>query len=252
MIFHTFGDKSKPVIVLVHGMLTPWQIWEDAAARFSKDFCVIVPELDAHTEEKPTRFTSVEKEAEKLRAHLTENYGGRLYALCGLSMGGRIAAVLAGMEGISADCLVLDGAPLKQMPGVLRAVMKKSYKSIIARSKKRDPKVIESCKRDFLPERYHEHFFKIADNMENESIDRMIDSVFSPYEFRRLDNVGRILFMHGTKGNESVSKKAAEQLKKADPRTEILCFDGCAHAQAACFEPEKWIAAVEKFLFPQK
>ncbi len=27
MVFHTFGNKENSVAVLIHGMLTPWQIW---------------------------------------------------------------------------------------------------------------------------------------------------------------------------------------------------------------------------------
>ena len=49
MIFHTFGDDHNPAILLIHGVLTPWQIWEDAIRQFSKESCVIVPALDAHT-----------------------------------------------------------------------------------------------------------------------------------------------------------------------------------------------------------
>ena len=30
MIFHTFGDNHNLAILLIHGVLTPWQIWEDA------------------------------------------------------------------------------------------------------------------------------------------------------------------------------------------------------------------------------
>ena len=51
MIFHTFGDPSAKPVVLIHGMLNPWQLWEDAAEHFSKEYYVVVPELDAHTEE---------------------------------------------------------------------------------------------------------------------------------------------------------------------------------------------------------
>ena len=50
MIFHTFGDPSAKPVVLIHGMLNPWQLWEDAAEHFSKEYYVVVPELDAHTE----------------------------------------------------------------------------------------------------------------------------------------------------------------------------------------------------------
>ena len=248
MIFHTFGNSENNAVILIHGMLNPWQIWEDAVSVLSKDYFVIVPELDAHTEDKPSRFTSVEKEAEQLRDYLVKNHNGELYALCGLSMGGRIAATLAGMDGIKTKHLVLDGAPLKKMPKILIGFMKKSYISIIEKSKKRDPKVIESCKRDFLPERYHEYFFRVADNMENESINNILDSVFGEFRYKTYDSDTKILFMHGTKGNEIVSKKAAITMKEVNPQTEIRCFDGYSHARLACFEPQNWIKEVSQFL----
>ena len=97
MIFHTFGDQNNKVILLIHGMLTPWQIWEDATSHFSKDYYVVVPELDGHTEDATSQFLSVESEAEQIREYVLRKFNGKIHALCGLSMGGRIAAVLAGM-----------------------------------------------------------------------------------------------------------------------------------------------------------
>ena len=45
MIFHTFGDKENKAVILVHGMLNPWQIWNKAIEKFSRTYYVIVPEL---------------------------------------------------------------------------------------------------------------------------------------------------------------------------------------------------------------
>lgn len=248
MNFHTFGNKSNKVVMLIHGMLTPWQIWEDAAEYFSKEYYVVIPELDGHTEQNSSEFVSVEKEAEKLAEYIRKNFDGKIYALCGLSMGGRIAAYLAGTSDIFFDYLVIDGAPLKKMPKLLTGIMKKNYISIIEESKKRNPKIIESCKKDFLPERYLNDFFKIADNISTQSISNIIDSVFGEFEYKKYDDKAKILFMHGTKGNESVARKSAAAMKKINPQTEIRCFKGYAHAQLACFEIEKWIDEVSKFI----
>ena len=57
---HTFGDKNNIAVILIYGMLTPWQMWQDAIAYFEKDYYVIVPELDAHTQHEVSRFQSVE------------------------------------------------------------------------------------------------------------------------------------------------------------------------------------------------
>lgn len=107
---------------------------------------------------------------ETIAEYIVNNLEGKLFMLAGLSMGGRISAVIAKDKRISIDNLVLDGAPLLPMPKLAVAVMKKNYISIIAKSKKRDKKVIESCKKNFIPEKYLDYFFKIADNMEDESI----------------------------------------------------------------------------------
>lgn len=248
MIFHTFGDKSGKVVLLIHGMLTPWQIWNEAIERLGKEYFVIVPELDAHTEEEASSFVSLEEEAEKIRDYLVNATGGKAFLVSGLSMGGRIAVVLAEYENISIDNLVLDGAPLCRMPGLLKKIMKNNYISIIRKSKKRDSKVMENFKKYFLPEKYLNDFLKIADNMDEESICKIIDSVFGEYEFTKLNSTSRILFMHGTKGNESVSGKAAVRMKSVNPQTEIRCYKGYAHAQLACFEPQKWIGEVVKWL----
>lgn len=248
MKFHTFGDEKNRVMILLHGMLNPWQIWEDAAAYFSKEYYVIVPELDGHTEQEKSSFVSVEEEAETLRKYVIENFDGKISALCGLSMGGRIAAILAGMPGIFVDALVLDGAPLQPLPGLVRKMIKSSYRMVIEKSKSRDIKILDRAKKEFLPERYLDDYLKVADHMNEEDIPRIIDSVFQPFDFKAYGEHVRILFLHGTKGNERVSAKAAKCMKEANPQTEIRCFQGYAHAQLASFEINQWIQKVAAFL----
>ena len=244
MIFHTFGDNKEKAVLFIHGMLTPWQIWNEAKEYFSKDHYVIIPELDAHTQDESSHFESVKKEAEVIERYILENLNGKIYMICGLSMGGAIAADLVMRGNIEPQNLVLDGAPLLKLSGFLRKIMKGNYKTIIRKTKKRDPKVIESAKKNFLPEDRLDDFFKLADRIEEDSITNMIDTIFAGTDIRRINSKPNILFLHGTKGNESISKKAAKMLKEKNPQTDIMEFDGYVHAQLAIFEPDKWIDAV--------
>ena len=248
MKFHTVGNESGKIIVLIHGMLNPWQIWMDVANAFSEEYYVVIPELDAHTQEEPSHFISVEDEAAKIYDYLIQNFDGELYMICGLSMGGRIAATLAGLQGISTEYLVLDGAPLLPMPEIMIKVMTGNYIRIIQKSRKRDPKVMENFKKDFLPERFLEDFLRLAEYMDELSVKNILSSVFSAFEFRRYDDSCKILFMHGTKGNELVSKKSAVKMKEVNPQTNIRCYNGYAHAQLLSFEQSKWIDEVKDFL----
>lgn len=248
MIFHTYGQKDNKAIVLIHGMLTPWQIWNTAIESFKRDYYVIVPELDGHTEITPSEFHSVEEETEKIHKYIMDELGGQVYLLAGLSMGGRIAATLAKNEDLKIENLVLDGAPLTKANFLLKAVMKTNYRTIIMKSKKHDAKIMEQAKKDFLPEEMLPYYIKIAENMIMESIDNVINSVFSDFVVTKFRSDMKILFMHGTKGNESVSRKCAIKMKSVNPQTEIRCFEGLAHAELACFKSEQWVKEVEAFI----
>ena len=206
----------------IHGVLTPWQIWEDAIRQFSKESCVIVPALDAHTEEEQSVFESVDKEVLLIEEHIIGNHGGKVSMVCGLSMGGLIAAKLAAKGSIEIETLVLDGAPLIKVPGIAARIMQSTYLSIIRRSKKREPKIIKSFKKTFLPEKHLDSYLKIADNMTDESIRNMIGSVCKGFDF-------------------------VSYSQKMNPQTKIRCYKNYAHAQLACFEPHKWINEVTDF-----
>lgn len=248
MIFHTFGNSDNRTAVLIHGVLSPWQIWEPVIEKFRKEYYVIVPELDAHTEDEASDFRSVEEEAERIAEYINENRGGRIDLLAGLSMGGRIAATLAGTPGIRVKDLVLDGAPLLPLPGIAVKFMENNYITIIRRSKKRDPKVIANFKKSFLPEKYLDPYLKLADNMEEDSMRNICRSVFAPYVDRKYDSNTRILFMHGTRGNETLAAKSAVKMKDINPQTKIQVYKGYSHAQLLCYEPSKWTEDVDRWL----
>ena len=182
-----------------------------------------------------------------IEEHIIGNHGGKVSMVCGLSMGGLIAAKLAAKGSIEIETLVLDGAPLIKVPGIAARIMQSTYLSIIRRSKKREPKIIKSFKKTFLPEKHLDSYLKIADNMTDESIRNMIGSVCKGFDFVSYSPDMKILFMHGTKGNESISEKAAKKLKKMNPQTKIRCYKNYAHAQLACFEPHNWINDVTDF-----
>ena len=63
MNFHTFGDSANPKMLLIHGVLCPWQIWNEAVEHYSQNYFVIVPELDGHTQDAPSEFISIQEEA---------------------------------------------------------------------------------------------------------------------------------------------------------------------------------------------
>ncbi len=250
MNFHTFGEyeEGRKVMMLLHGVFMPWQIWEDTAAYFSEKYYVVVPELDGHTQEEVSTFQSVEDEALQIKEYAKENLGGRIDILCGLAMGGRIAATLAGMPKMRVDYLILDGVQLQKVPALLMGVMRMNYRNVHKGSKNRDEKVLKTCAKEFLPDRYLGNYLQMIDIMEEKSVNNIAESVFREFYYQAYSQQMKILYIHGTKGNESVSKKCAQKMKESNPQTEIRCLEGYGQCQMAIFEGPKWIQEVESFI----
>ncbi len=249
MKFHTFGRNKNKAVLLIHGVLCPWQIWQPMIDFLQDKYYVIVPALDGHTEDEPTEFISVEREAEQIEKYVCENYSDRLYAICGLSMGATVSAIIFRNNVLKAEKLILDGAPLSPANKLIMSYTAGFYKKIIRGSRARDKKTMENCKKFFLPEKYHESYLKIADNMSESSLKNIIYSVFSN-SFEPVPNINntKILFLHGTAPNEMISKKSAQLIKEAYPDTRVICCKGAAHAQICIYEPEKWIDYVGGFI----
>lgn len=248
MRMHEFGKKGNPVMVLVHGVLTPWQIWMPQVEAFKEKYHVYVVALNAHTEEEASEFISLEKEVKEIEGHLLERGIQKVDVLCGLSLGGVISHEIWRNGKISIDRLVLDGAPLVPFGKLPESIMANNYLSIIHKSKSRDSKVIESFKKQFLPEKYLESYLKIADYMSDTSMRNIVHAASVGKLCLKVENKSSILFLHGTRGNEVLSKKVAKLIKKNYPETQVICFKGDAHCYKAIYEPQKWIEVVADFL----
>ncbi len=248
MRFHVFGERQQPVMLLIHGMLTPWQIWETQISHFRNNFYVIVAALDAHTEEEQSEFVSLEQQAESIAVYLRNEGVSDVHTVCGLSLGGAIAYTLWKKQFIPIGRMILDGAPLVSIPKFARWCMTQNYLRIIRNSQKRDKRTLAAFKRDFLPERYLESYLKIADLMTEASIRNIMASVWSCRICSDVQSDTKILFIHGTRSNEIISKRAAMQMEKYYPETTVICFDGDMHCEKAIYQPEHWIETVESWM----
>lgn len=248
MQVHEFIEGNKPIMVLIHGVLTPWQIWTPQIAAFKEKYNIYAIALNAHTVENSSEFVSVPAEVEEIIQYFQNHNIHTIDALCGISLGGKIAYEIWKSGKLNIHNLIMDGAPLVSCPRFAINIMINNYKNIIHKSKARDAKVIENFKKYFLPEKYLDSYLKIADFMTDKSIENIVNSVFTGSKIEGVKNQSRILFIHGTKGNEVLSKKAASLMKKHYPVTEIICFKGDTHCYKAIYEPEKWMEVVAKFL----
>jgi len=249
MNFHVYSKSGAPKVILIHGTLTPWQMWDEQIKHLRSKYHVTVVALDAHEEDKQSEFLSIEQQAAGIEKYCLENYGGEVFAICGVSMGGAIASIMWRNGIVKIQNLVMDSAPIMPMGSIPAKVMTSNYLSIIRKSRKRDPKTLKNFKKYFLPERHLDAFLKIADNMSESSIRNMIKSVCGCELCKGIPHgETRIMYIHGTKGTELFQMRCGAHLKKNYPEAKVICFRKSGHCEAAIFRPLKWLEVVEKFL----
>ncbi len=248
MKFHIFGDKNCPLIILIHGMMTPWQILRTAADFFCKNYCVLIPELDGHTQGCESTFSSIDEEAKIIEEYVLKDFSQEVFAVCGLSMGGVIAYRLLLRNNLRIKNLIMDGAPLLGYGKFMSYVMTKQYFSIAEKSRKRHKKTLKNFSKAFLPEKYLNDFLSFIDYTSDESIRNIISSLKASHISPILPTENtKILYLHGTTMNEMLSKKTARLIAKYYPTACVVSFKGDSHCQGAIYEPLDWAKVVEDF-----
>lgn len=242
----SFGNSDKPVLILIHGMLTPWEIWSSHIDFFSANYHVLVPELGGHCGNREERFISIEDECIKIETFLRNNSINEIFAVCGLSLGGVVAYKLWERKKVKINKLVLDGAPLSRIGTILKKVMTANYISIIEKSRSRDKKTLSNFSEYFLPAEYLQSYLKIADHITADSVTTIMNAISENSVSDENIILDDVLYLYGTGMNEYLSKKSVKALIKMGLNNSI-CFSGQGHCYTAIYKPIEWCRIVDTF-----
>ncbi|MBO5176543.1 MAG: alpha/beta hydrolase, partial [Lachnospiraceae bacterium] len=89
MKYVEYGKENKEVVILLHGGGLSWWNFREVAERLQLKYRVILPILDGHAD-SDRNFTTIEANAEEIIAFIEEQFGGEVFLLGGLSLGGQI------------------------------------------------------------------------------------------------------------------------------------------------------------------
>ena len=110
MIFHEFGDKNFPHILLIHGGGSSWWNYLRQAQMLSDKYHVILPTLNGHGEEYQKDYISTEDSALQIMDYVKNNCDGKLFVVGGVSLGGQIAIELLSLDSDVAQKAIIDGS----------------------------------------------------------------------------------------------------------------------------------------------
>ena len=124
-----FGKENSQVILLLHGGGLSWWNYREVASLLSVRYHVVIPLLDGHAG-SCCAFTSIEDAAEKLKKFIEVNYGGKVLAVGGLSLGGQILTQLLSIAPDICQYAVIESAlviPMKLTHLLVDPLVSMSY-----------------------------------------------------------------------------------------------------------------------------
>ncbi|MEX1307299.1 MAG: alpha/beta hydrolase, partial [Eubacteriales bacterium] len=114
MLYHHFGDKNKPPLVLLHGGGISCWMWEPQIEKLKEDFHIIAPIIDGHDIDEGL-FSTISDAADRLIAYINDVLDGHIFALCGFSLGAQIALEVLSKRPSIANFAIIESALTEPM-----------------------------------------------------------------------------------------------------------------------------------------
>ncbi len=124
MKFYEFGNKHNPVILLLPGTCCHWKAnLETVIPLLEKEFYVVCVSYDGFDETEDTIFPDMLTETEKMESYIKKNYGGKIHAAYGCSLGGSFVGLLVQRKKIHISHAILGSSDLDQETGLFGTVV---------------------------------------------------------------------------------------------------------------------------------
>lgn len=114
------GQENQDVIVLLHGGGLSWWQYQAQMDLLCENYHVVLPILDGHAG-SDADFVSIEASAKQLLAYIDKEYGGSVFLIAGLSLGGQILLEMLAKQPTICKQAVIESAAI--IPDKLTASM---------------------------------------------------------------------------------------------------------------------------------
>lgn len=244
-----FGNKQNKKIVLIHGFESPHQIWEKYISHYQKDFHVIVPILTGHNPKYKEDFETFDKCVKEFEDFYIKQWGNKVYAVYGMSMGGVFASHIWKNGNIQIEKLIMESSPLLSYGRLITSVLIKQYLKITHKAQQGDEKTLRRAAGSMVTEEQLDVFMDLLSNITDTTITNYITEVG---KFKLPANIDsqdmQIVYYYGGKINEIIFKQTAKYIKKNYPKSKIISFPGKGHCQDALLHPDIRIKELDSIL----
>lgn len=234
MLFHTYGNKEKRSLLLIHGLGVSHEIFLPLIDLLKDDFYIVAVGIDGFLLGQTSQYTSIDDQAIQAAQYVRENLDGHLDVAYGLSLGGKILSCIMERNEIVIDHAILDAAPLLPLPKWCVDPLR-YYQSFN----------VWTCYHctGFWKFIFHSHYFdvlldeckKVWPYGKGKSVRDGYKDVYT----HKLESIhgADIHFWYGTK-EAFVAKPQAKHLCEIQPDTHVEVFPGMNHGQLLVDHPE--------------
>lgn len=251
MYYLTYGDRSKPAILMIHGMAVTALSCYEKVLPYLKDYYVVLCEVDGHSpharEEfgKDSDFTSIKHCCTEIESYVKKELNGRVRMLVGFSMGATIAVSLLGRRRLHAEQVLLDAAFCVKM-GFLTPVYTNVFRWGVRRLQAGQtiPKIcVEALmgkdNTSILELMYRELTGKTIYNVCHEIYTYEIPEGLRHYQ-------GKVTFWHGSR--ERYPRKTVKLLSGYLYNMTVTVFPNMGHGQFLYDHPEEYGQRIRELL----
>lgn len=245
MKYAEYGLMQNETVIFLHGGgLAPWN-YCDKAEQLQDRFHIIIPVLDGHNG-SDADFTTIENNADEIINYIDENFCGRIFMICGLSLGGQILTeILAKRKDICKYAIIESTLviPMKTLYACVRPFFSICYplvkKQWFARLQFKALHI-----RDSLFEDYYRDSAAI-------SKENMLAFLKANSDYKLKDSVkeslARVLILVGSKESR-IMKKSAEVLYEQIPNATLEVLSGYYHGDLGINHASEYIQKIDDLI----
>ncbi|MCR6547150.1 alpha/beta hydrolase [Dehalobacterium formicoaceticum] len=246
MKYKEFGDKINPTIILLHGGGLSWWSFTDLIHLLKEDFHIVTPIIDGHGEDGETPFISIKDSAQKLIQYIDEKHKGKVFAVCGLSLGAQIVVEILSQRADIAKYAVVESALVVPPTGVIR-FMVKSGSLFYGLIRQRWFARIQA-KALYVPESLFDQYHRDSQNISKESLINIFtrNTDYTAPDTLKNTKAKVLIIIDGEEVR--IMDKSVRKLMSVLPHSRVCIVPGMKHGELSLARCKEYLALIKQFM----
>ena len=232
------GQENQDVIVLLHGGGLSWWQYQAQMDLLCENYHVVLPILDGHAG-SDADFTSIEDNAKRLLDYIDKTYGGSVFLIAGLSLGGQILLEMLALRKNICQYAIVESAaiiPDKLTAGLVAPLFSMSFPLI----KKKWFAKMQFCYLGIRSDLF-EHYYGDTVKLSKQNL-IAFTKASSLYQVKKnlKNSLARVRIIVGEKETKKMHA-SARYLHDLLPDSRLEIKAGLAHGQYAINQPDLYV-----------